>query len=378
MTADQHCFVAGTGVVSSIARGTRPFFDALCAGRTGLRPLRGLDPDRYRIKNAYEIHDDATPAGAPGRATEWLCDAVAQALDDAGLDNDLSGVPVFVGTGLRELRSLEAAWTGGPEFPLSRLHFGPALRERFGAATTYTVNNACSASLYALGLAADLLTHGGEDVVVVAGVDSLTASMFGLMDRVQPPTVERVEPFDRNRRGSLMGEGAAAVVLTRHGPGSARLRSVALNCDARNETAPDPTGIAAAMTEAHRRARVAPADVDVVIAHGTGTVLNDRVEAAALTGVFTDHGASPLVTGIKSATGHTSGASALMSLVAAVEALRTGRVPPVTGLREPDPEAAHLRLVTGGATAADVTAVQVDAFGFGGVNAVAVLDRAVS
>jgi 3-oxoacyl-[acyl-carrier-protein] synthase II len=374
--AVQRWAIAGTGAVAAIASGTRPLFEALCAGRTGLAPLRGFAADRFRARNAYEIEDRPGSGDLPGRATRWLCDAVAQAARDAGLGDDLSGIPVLVGTGLRELRSIELRWTDAAEYPLSRLHFGPALRERFGTAATYTVNNACSASLYALGMGADLIASGAEDTVIVAGVDSITASMFGLIDRVQPPGVDALRPFDRDRRGVLMGDGAAAVVLGRDGPARAWLRSVALNCDARSETAPDLAGICAAIADAHARAGVSPADIGLILTHGTGTLLNDQAEAVALSKIFAASGARPLVTAIKSMTGHTSGASGLMSVVAATEALRSGRVPPIAGLREPMAEACGLRLVAGSETRADVRLAQVQAFGFGGVNAVAIAEKA--
>ena len=368
--------IAGTGAVASTAAGTGALFDALCAGRSGLAPLRGFAADRFRARHAYEIDDRPGPGDLPERATRWLCDAVAEAARDAGIGEDLSEVPVLVGTGLRELRSAELRWTDGADFPLSRLHFGPALRERFGTAATYTVNNACSASLYALGLAADLLATGGEDMVIVAGVDSITTSMFGLIDRVQPPDVDAVRPFDRDRRGVLMGDGAAAVVLRRGGAARSWLRAVALNCDARSSTAPDLAGICSVITDAHDRAAVDPGDIDLVLTHGTGTSLNDETEANALAKTFTSRGARPLVTAIKSMTGHTSGASGLMSVVVASEILRSGRVPPIIGLRRPMDAARDLRFVTSSEAHGDLGLVQVQAFGFGGVNAVAIVEKA--
>lgn len=366
--------IAGMGAVASTATGADRLFDALCAGRSGLAPLRGFDVRRFRTTCAYEIDDRLVGEDAPGRATGWLCAAITEAIRDAGIGEDLSEVPVLVGTGLRELRSLELRWTDSAPYPLSRLHFGPALRERFGAATTYTVNNACSASLYTLGMAVDLLSGEAADTVVVAGVDSITTSMFGLMERVQGGDAEQVQPFDRDRRGVLMGDGAAAVVLRRDGPALARLRSVALNCDAHSPTAPDLGGIMAAIEDAHARAAIEPGQVDLVLAHGTGTALNDETEAVALTKTFGGT-AGPLVTGIKSMTGHTSGASGLMSLVVAIQALRTGRVPAITGLRHPMAEARGLRLVTETRTCPNADLAQVQAFGFGGVNAVAIVER---
>jgi 3-oxoacyl-[acyl-carrier-protein] synthase II len=361
--------ITGMGAVAAVGTGVTEIFEALCAGRTGLAPLRAFDG--LRVRHGYEI-DDRPGDGRdePGRATRWLLQAIAEAVAEAGL-TDLRDVPVLVGTGLRELRSVELWHRGGPA--PGAPHFGAALRDRFGTATSYTFANACSAALYACGLAMDLLATGAADTVVVAGTDALTISMVGLLDRVHPVPPEALRPFDRGRRGVLLGEGAAAVVLTADAnpPARARLLGVGLNCDAYHVTAPEPEGIAAAIRDAHARAGIRPEQVDLVLAHGTGTLLNDEVEATALAKVFP--GGGPLITAIKSMTGHTSGGSGLLSLAVAAESLRTGRIPPTIGLADPVDEAADLRLVRDRAVTAPVRTAQVDAFGFGGVNAVAIL-----
>ncbi|MEU6479412.1 beta-ketoacyl synthase N-terminal-like domain-containing protein [Streptomyces sp. NPDC047017] len=388
------CDVIGLGAVNSVGDGVGDVFDALCAGRDGRARLRGFDRDRFRAQHAYEIDDrPADGFDAPGRATRWLVRAVEEAARDAGLGTDLAAVPVLVGTGLRELRSAELGWRDKAAFDVADLHFGPALREHFGAVRTYTVSNACSASLYALAMGCDLLAAGEAEHVVVAGVDTLTESMYGLLDRVHMEPPDRVRPFDQDRRGVLMGDGAAAIVLRRardagdsedagdsgraqaplvHG----RVRSVYVNCDAYHVTAPDPGGVAAAVRGAHRQGGVTPADIDLVLLHGTGTLLNDEAEAVAIGEVFGPHTAGPLMTAVKSMTGHTSGGSGLLGLIVALRALASGRVPPTVGLRKPIDEAADFRFVQDTETAAELRIAQVNAFGFGGVNAVAVVERA--
>ncbi|MEV6960348.1 beta-ketoacyl synthase N-terminal-like domain-containing protein [Streptomyces sp. NPDC051207] len=376
--------ITGIGAVASTGRGIDDLFENLCAGVTGHAPLRGFDPANFRAKYAYEVDDRPAPGvDVPARATALLLDAVGQAAKDAGLGEDLSGVPVLVGTGLRELRSLELWWRGDGELTEDGLHFGPALRERFGAEQTYTFSNACSASLYALALASDLLAApDGPDTVVVAGVDVLTESMYGLLERVHPQAPERVRPFDRNRTGVLMGDGAAAVVLRRDGTGDdgrqvhGRLRGVAVNCDAYHATAPSPEGIAEAMRQAYAAAAVAPGHIDLVMLHGTGTLLNDEAEAVALAEVLGADADKPLMTAIKSMTGHTSGGSGLLNLVVGLRAMDRGRIPPTVGLDDPVQEAAGFRFVTGGERRADVRTMQLNAFGFGGINAVAIVEAA--
>lgn len=372
--------VIGAGAVASIGRSTEEVFAALCAGSEGRHPLRGFNRDWYNAGFLYEVDDRPGPqVDTAGRATDLLLDAVGQAARDAGLGDDLSGVPVLVGTGLRELRSLELWWRDGQKFGAERMHFGTALRERFGAQDTHTISNACSASLYALALGVDLLEFQDAGTVVVAGVDVITESMFGLSDRLQLDPPDRLRPFDRDRKGTVMGEGAAAVVLRRQEPADrdavhGYVRGVAVNCDAFHATAPDPKGIAAAVRDAHGRAGVKAEDIGLVLLHGTGTSLNDAAEAAALADVFGPHIGNPLMTGVKSMTGHTSGASGVLNLLVALRAMREGRVPPITGLANPAPEVSGFRLVRDNPVAEQVRLAQVDAFGFGGINAVAVVE----
>jgi len=315
----------------------------------------------------------------PGRATRWLLDAIGAALTDAGLPPHLDDVPVIIGTTLRELRSVELSWRDGVAFDPAELHFGTALRRRFGAVQTHTVANACAASLYGLALGADLLDAGAADTVVVAGTDTITESTYGMLDRCYPEAPDRVRPFDRDRRGMLQGEGAAAVVLRRADPGgtSARaiVRGVAVNCDAHHPSAPDAKNIALAIREAHRRAGVAPADIDLVMLHGTGTPLNDEAEAEAIRDVFGVAVTAPWMTAIKSMLGHTAGASGLHSLLTAISAMHAGRVPPTRYLDDPIDEVADLRLVRQAAQDAPMSVAQIDSFGFGGLNAVAIVEK---
>jgi 3-oxoacyl-[acyl-carrier-protein] synthase II len=377
-----HPEVIGLGAVNSVGDGVDEVFGALCAGRDGRAPLRGFDRRRFRAQQAYEIDDrPADGRDVPGRATRWLVRAVEEAAHDAGLGSDLGEVPVLVGTGLRELRSAELGWRDGAPFDVADLHFGPALKERFGAVRTYTVSNACSASLYALAMGCDLLAAGEAEHVVVAGVDTLTESMYGLLDRVHMEPPDRVRPFDQDRRGVLMGDGAAAVVLRRADGGRGAkvhglVRSVHVNCDAFHVTAPDPGGVAEAVRGAHRQAGVGPEDIDLVLLHGTGTLLNDEAEAAAIAEVFGPHTGGPLMTAVKSMTGHTSGGSGLLGLIVALRSLASGRVPPTVGLEKPIGEAGDFRFAQGDEVRAGMTLAQVNAFGFGGVNAVAVVERA--
>jgi 3-oxoacyl-[acyl-carrier-protein] synthase II len=149
-----------------------------------------------------------------------------------------------------------------------------------------------------------------------------------------------------------------------------------MTCDASHVTAPDHDGIVRAIRDAHTRARITPEAVDLLLAHGTGTLLNDETEAGALMTVFGERLRSVPVTAIKSMTGHTSGASALVGIVSAIEAMRQRRIPPTTNLQTPIAKAAGCDFVTGSVRHAQPTIAQVNAFGFGGVNGVVILEAA--
>ncbi|MCG8914801.1 beta-ketoacyl synthase [Actinokineospora sp. PR83] len=347
-------------------------FSALLDGRAGLGPLRHVDPAAVGVAHGYHV-----PDSVDGDVGSWLAAVIADAVAQAGLDTDRRRVAVLVGTGLRELRGLERSHADGVPFAAADLHFGAAVRSVLpGATEVLTLSNACSASGFALGLGMDMLALDEADAVVVAGCDGMTESMLAVIGRVAVEPSERVQPFEVDRRGVLLGEGAVAVVIQRESADPlARVLSVGMACDAFHETAPHPDGVVAAVRDAHSRAGRLPGDIDLVVAHATGTALNDPTESAALTEVFGS--AAPdglLVTGIKGATGHTSGGAALMSLLVAVRALRTGTVPPVVGLRTPIPEAEGLRLVIGEPCATTGSVAQVNAFGFGGVNAVTLVE----
>jgi 3-oxoacyl-[acyl-carrier-protein] synthase II len=356
--------------------GREAAFARLCEGADGVRAPRLLDRSRYRAQHAYEIDD-----GAPDprqRATRWLVAVIADALAQAALDPRRTRLAVVVGTGLREQASLEHWAAGGPPMPLADWDFAAAVEEALGAEVpVHTLVNACGASLAALALGQDLLALGQADAVVVAGTDSIAVSMYGLLDRVSSSPAVRIEPFETSRTGVVMGEGAAAIVLQAGVPAHtlAWLRGTALNCDAAHETAPDPAGVAAVMRLAQADAGLQPQQVGLVMAHGTGTLLNDSTETRALAEVFDDAAPDVMLLGLKSLTGHTAGASGLVGLVAGIEILRSGRVPPTLHLREPIRDAARFDFVTEARTGVDVSSIQINAFGFGGVNAVALITR---
>jgi 3-oxoacyl-[acyl-carrier-protein] synthase II len=374
-------------VASSVARtcfgDDAATWAAVLRGDCGVGGLRYFPAARLNVRCGYHVPEPGPER--PLRATGWLAGCVAEAVRRAGLDPRRRRVVALVGTGLRELRAVERWAVDADPLRAEQLHFADAVRRAApGVEVAVTLSNACSAAGHALALGQDLLELGEADAVVVAGADAMTESMLAIIGRFAEEPTDRVRPFDEGRPGVLLGEGAAAVVLVPEGttgarsgcPPVARLLATGLSCDARHETAPDAAGIRRAVWDALDRAGRRAQEVDVVFAHGTGTELNDPTEAAVLAEVFAAAEPGPLVTAVKGAVGHTSGASPLTSLALAVHSLREQVVPPVVGLRRPLEQAAGLRFVLGEALPAPVRLVQVDAFGFGGVNAVSLFEAA--
>jgi 3-oxoacyl-[acyl-carrier-protein] synthase II len=317
---------------------------ALIEGRCGARDIvhGGVSTRVYPIDN-----------GPPERRAEAFLKQCLRELPELP-----PGVPVIVGTGLGQLAEVEQGRARA-------LDFDDAVREVLPRSQPVTLSNACSAGAHALALALDRIEAGAE-VVVAAGVDCFTAAMLAMNLRVSVPAALRVRPFDSQRRGALLGEGAVAIVLARRGQALGRLLSVGLSCDAGHPTAPDPEGIQRALASALERAGVEATTIDLVVAHGTGTRLNGRIEADFIEAAV---GTGIPVTAIKGALGHTSGSAALHALDVALRCIREGLIPAIAGLRDPD---CDLDLVRQTRRARPNIAL-VNAFGFGGVNALSLV-----
>ena len=346
-------------------------FAALLRGESGIGELRIGDGAKLNVTRGYHVSDGHEDEAF--RPSSWLTACIREALAAAGVDPARERVAAVVGTGLRELRAVE---TSAPA--AERLHFGAAVREAAPFEGVVTLSNACSAGGHALALAQDLVEAGEADAAVAAAADGMTESMLAMIGRVTDAPTEHVRPFDADRTGTLLGESAAAVVVAPEGSHPAPLARVlgtGLTCDAYHETAADAGGIRRAIDDGFARAGRTADEVDVVVAHGTGTAINDALESTLIRETFGD-GERPLVTATKGAVGHTSGVAALVNLDVAIRCLRRRVVPPIVGLRRPLEEGTGVRFVVGKPVAAPIRLAQVNAFGFGGVNAVNLLEAA--
>jgi 3-oxoacyl-[acyl-carrier-protein] synthase II len=237
-----------------------------------------------------------------------------------------------------------------------------------------TITTACAAGNSAIAWAADAIRAGRADLVVAGGSDQISYAMLGLFSRLRALSIDIVRPFDRDRTGLLISDGAAALLLERRE--HAEQRGARIYCrvaghgnlaDAYHMTAPHPEGQGAvrSMTEGLRMAQISPADVGFVSAHGTGTPGNDVIEAVALESVF-GAGLVPPVSSLKSQLGHTQGAASAIEAVACIMTLHTGMLHPTINLTVQDPDC-RIDVVTEPRALQKKVALN-NAFGFGGNN----------
>ena len=357
--------VTGVGVVNAIANDFESFVEAMREGRCGQRAITSFDAGGLRNPRACEATDfDPDPVyerrdkRRMDRSSELVLAAFDQAVAMARIE--LHGVEPTRGAVVMD-STLGGAVTGYQYYRAMRegRRRPSRLRDHSMHAPGYRVciesgflgpnlvfSTACTSSNLALAAALDLVRAAKADVVIAGGFDPLSllsCAGFSVMRNVTP---DICRPFDRNRDGLVLGEGSAVLIVeaddfaARRGARAlAAIRGYGIVSDARSMTAPDPTaaGPAACMRRAIDMAGMTTDRVDLVCAHGTGTLLNDRTEAKALRNVFGPRGVEVPCASVKSMLGHTLGAAGAMNAAAVLAAGRGGYIPPTIHFEEPDP-----------------------------------------
>ncbi len=381
--------VTGLGVVSAAGIGTEAYFEGLCSpAPVGERRVTGFDPNAH--------FDSPKEARRADPYTQFLVAAADQAMAQAGpIDADPTRCGAMIGTGVGGITTLElqidVLKEKGPRrvspflVPMMMANAGGAtLSMRYGwMGPSENVVTACAAGTHAVGNAARLIADDRCDAVLAGGTEApftpTAVAGFTNMTALSSSGVSR--PFDIERDGFVMSEGAAVLVLedwdTARSRGAEILAEVlgsASTADAHHITAPSPGGSGAVhcMQLALDDAGVGAADVVHVNAHGTSTDLNDAAEAEALSKVFgTSPG--PLVTSTKGVTGHALGAAGALEAAAVVLAMQKRLVPPTAGLTVLDPELPPIRVVTDEPEPWDPGLSISNSFGFGGHNGTLVM-----
>jgi len=372
--------VTGLGMITPLGADAAGSWRSIVAGRSGIRPITSFSTDPYQIKLGSTIDRALVPTGQDP-ALAFAVAAAREALEDAGLEP--AAVGLSLGTNMGSITELESLCRSGfdDSAAAERSRLGDlAYRLARGlglAGPVVTASGACASAAAAMGLALDLLRSGRAEAVLAGGTDVLSEFKFSGHHMVGSMTREIVRPFDLNRSGMLLGEGAAFLVLesprraaARGARVHARFAGYGLSNDAHHLTAPDESGAGAALaiTAALRDAGAAGDEVDYVNAHGTATRLNDVMEARALRLALGERAATVPCSSIKSMVGHLLGAASAVEAVATVLAIREGVIPPTINHETPDPDC-DIDCVPGAARRATVNLAISNSFGFGGVNA---------
>jgi len=384
MAEDASIVITGMGVVSPLGRTTDGFWQALLKGTVATGQLTRFDTSVLSVETGAEVSEGDEVDTCPSLALKWAVEVAETATEDASLSAagiDPARVGVSFGSVMGTRSSLDLALLKTePEKPSASPWGSPSLlsREparRLGlAGPNCSIATACAAGNSAVAYGAEALRRGRADAMVVGGVDEISQTTLLIFDSFRALADDFVRPFDAGRRGLMLGEGAAALVLEREEDAKARgatIRGRVLGyanvCDAHHITAPHPEGRGAirSMRRAMEMAGLQPSDVDHVNAHGTGTRANDSVEAGALRRVFGQQADRLPVTALKSMLGHAQGGASALEAVACVLSMRDGLIPPTANHVERDPEC-DLDVVTGTPRKSRIRVALSNAFGFGG------------
>jgi 3-oxoacyl-[acyl-carrier-protein] synthase II len=402
----EHVAVTGVGVISPIGCTVETFWQNLLAGQRAIRPMA----DAGRVSgNALwaAVSDDflrytSLPAGAmrnTDRFTQYAMAAAAEALQRAKLDPPVESTAVIIGNTMGGFATVAQAQTrfiegGGravtpklmalviPNMASSliamhwKLH-GPQL----------AISTACASSLDAIGLASGMIERGEIEAAIAGGSETLLSPLVyeslvraGALSR-NADAARASRPFDVDRDGFVMGDGAAVLVLERIERATARgarilarIRGYGSLADAYHITSPDPSATyeVRAMRDAIERSGDAGNECHVVYAHATGTIVGDAAESRAIDRVYADH--PPVVTSIKGHLGHSMASSGAMCTIAGITGMHEGCIPPTMGTQHLDP-ATRFDLVMSRPRSHSYSAFQVNAFGFGGQNASLIVSR---
>lgn len=395
--------VTGLGVVSSIGIGKEKFWKNLIAGKSGISEVESFDTSKYENHRGGEVKDfnpldfiDKDRIKKMGRASQFAIAAAKMALNDAGIR--LEKVPadrigVIMGTTMADsqrLEEMDRVWIESGEKQVSSSlisqYPGNTLSTSVGFELDITgpfsaIPTACSAGNYSIGYSYDLIRTGRSDFMLAGGSDSFSRVAFTGFNRLFAVAPEKCQPFDKNRKGMMVGEGAGVVLLEllesairRKTTIYAEIKGYALSCDAHHMTAPSVEGIVRVMKKALKNSGISTKDINYISAHGTGTTSNDKAECLAVKEVFDTRYKKIPMSSIKSMLGHTMGAASAIEAIACCLAIKEGVVPPTINYETPDPEC-DIDCVPNQARKTSIGVALNNSLAFGGNDACLVVKR---
>lgn len=397
--------VTGLGAITSLSCQVRDLWDRVCRGESGIRLITGFDTSQYRVKFGGEIHDwppdgylDRKELKRIDRFAQYALIGAIDAVHDAGLDFSQENprrCAAIIGSGVGGLGEIEMQHRRlidkGPErvsaFTIPKMMLNAAAGHvsiHYGiTGPAYGVVTACASASNAIVDAMRAIQYGEVDVVISGGSEAAVtplgisgfSAMRALSERNDNPSGAS-RPFDAQRDGFVLSEGAGIVVLEdldharqRGAEIYAEMIGYGVSADAGHITQPDPqgSGAALAMANALRDAQLEPSQVDYINAHGTGTSLGDKAETAAVKEVFGEAARKLNISSTKSQLGHLLGASGGAELVLCILAMQESVIPPTINYQTPDPDC-DLNYTPNEPCERPVNVVMSNSFGFGGHN----------
>lgn len=387
--------ITGVGIICAIGNNYEQFFAALEEGMSGVGRITAFDPTGLSGENGCEVkhfdpakHFPAEESRRMDRSCHLSLVAVREAIESSGLDLsrlDKKRCGVSAGStiggmisGFEYYRRLKKGKIS-PGLLLDQPLYsvGSRICAKYGFfGPNITISTACSSANIALGYAYDLIRSGEMDIMAAGGFDpmaEITCSGFGVLRNISP---DISRPFDKNRKGLVLGEGAAYLLLEaedhvrqRGGKAYGEFLGYGLSSDAYHMTAPDILGKGAArsMQQAIENSRIDREDIDYINAHGTGTKLNDQMESTAIKKVFGKRAYDIPVSSIKAMVGHTLGASGAVEAIAMIAAMHGGFIPPTINYETPDPRC-DLDYTPNRSRKRTIRIALSNNFGFGGNN----------
>jgi 3-oxoacyl-[acyl-carrier-protein] synthase II len=410
--AGHRVVVTGLGMISPLGLNTSDTWDGIANGQSGIDYITGFDAEAFDTRFAAEVKGfnpedylDRKDARRMDRFAQFAAVAAQEACQQAGLEPrsmDRYSIHVVVGSGIGGISTLteqhQVLLERGPRrvtpflIPMMLADMGSAQVSMVTGAmgANYCVTSSCSSGADAIGIGWDMIRHGRAEVVLAGGAEApitpLSVAGFNALralSRRNDAPQQASQPFNRNRDGFVLAEGAAVLVLESLEHAQARgaeplveLRGYAATSDSHHLTEPNPTGqsAAAAVTNALEEAHLSSGDVDYLNAHGTSTPLNDWHETKALKLALGDDAYRIPISSTKSMTGHLLGAGGALEAALCAVALRKGLMPPTINLDDPDDEC-DLDYIPLAARQRELNVVMSNSFGFGGHNSVIVLSR---
>ncbi len=398
---DRKVVVTGLGVISSIGIGKDDFWKNLINGACGISEVTLFDTSEFSRRKAGQVNGFCPSDFMPkemvkflGRASQFAIAATKLALKDAKIsENKVKDKKnaVVIGTTMAEAQvyDFSSKMFIGEEWneittKLMLNIFSSSIPRNLGhllkaKGLNLLIPNACAAANYALGYGFDLIKSGEVDLAIVGGVDSLSRVAFQGFQRLYAMASDECSPFDKDRKGMMLGEGAGMLILEslenaleRKAPIYSQVLGYGISCDANHMTIPKKEGIVKAMKKALASAGIDKKDIDYISAHGTGTQANDKAESQAINEIF-DNRKVP-VSSIKSILGHCMGAASGLESIACCLALKEGIMPPTINFKTPDPEC-DIDCIPNKARKANIKIALNNGFAFGGNNGCVVLGK---